>query len=1313
MRLAPVTSLNGTWKMQPETVGLDEPKSDSWVRVRVPMPWTALWLPASGIPQEMLPHRMAWFRRRVMAPPIPPLSRLLLHFDAVNFHAVVFVNETRCGEHTGDALPFDIDVTDFVTPGKKNVILVGVQDISCAEAAARRSGRRAGRKLLYPGLASHPGIWGDVSLRVVPGLHVDSVRVRTELPPASGGLGNAGGHVYAAVSVKNETGRELTFSLTNEVYDGARQALAFAPVRGTVGPGERTEIDAAAPWDSASLWWPDEPHLYTLRTALWSDLGGRPATDGSPTAGEIVDRVHTPVGFREFRIRGDTFTLNNVPIQLRSEALCPISARLFGELRSGEAVSPVNVKEARERLVALRKQQGINAVRFHRLPPSPAILDAADETGLLVIVEFPLPDDEQRYAVDDPLFWVHTEELARKWVLAHGHHPSVVMWSVDQGMVRRYGRRVAEGLRSLARCVADVDPSRPIENGGDAELVNAAELGVSTAVSVFFPSTELAFRTAGPYEPEEARGRVLPAPGPPTHPLLPVRPDRRPLSMMEHARRTLTPATLAFFLGDAAYGPGVDLAAAGAPLSMLEMAACRAARLAGIHTVGRPPAPPGATDATGELVALPADLFANFYAGTRFVEKLVLRNDTRFDQDCELICQFATGGGGGLQQNEELVLPAGAQDERTAAFELPDIRKVHDADQASSVLAEFRVEFRGARAGRFHSQRKVAIWPHVRASRDRNIGLYDPDGGTAAALSAVGAKYAASHSAPYGEFDTIVVGAHALDQGSPPDVEAIRSFVADGGLAVFLAQGRMPYDLSPVTTVLDESHAASITFVRDGEHRVLQGLSGFEMRWWQDDHRVAEGCFRKPAFGNFRCLVDAGGPGGLRWAAALEVFHGKGSYVFSQMDLVRKVARAPVAGLLLARLADAVPSWRAVDVRTLGEEETFLRIGVTCPGLAPDFTEEDLGKAQVVLLTGRNLRQLSPGQFEALRQWLEHGGCLYLHSLAPGQERTLAAITGHEVELAHSPQERLVFNRPGYGLARGLSSADLYFRDHGARRTGEVLRKMHATMVVATAKGDITGVACAEESPVEYGLLTLRRGTGRAILDQVRWDVETAADSRPARYISTLLTNLGVALEPPVTALPSSACRTVDISAACNTSLIDPVPGDGDGWTDRGPDNDLSAFSPGWIIADGVPFRVAGGRGGTGRNCCVLGPGHAAAAPPIEVGGPAGSLAFLVACEGLLSHGVPVAHFTLRYEDGLETQVPLRYGVDVLDWNERGRDLDNGSVAWKGRTLLGLPATIYVKKWENNRPGVPIGSVTFSSTRAGATPVLLAISALP
>ena len=1304
MRVVPAIELNGKWQIQPEPSALDRPKSSQWFEVQVPAPWTSYFAPSSGVPLEAVPGRMAWYRRVFVAPAVPQNMRLLLHFDSVNSFAVLYINGKRCGEHLGDAIPFDLDITEFVTPGAETVLLVGVQDISAAEVKQPRNSIKA---LMYPGLSRYPGICGDVYLWLAPCLHIGGVIVRTSrLEQEAFSLQEV--RVHARITVENDSDEPADFSLTSEIYEGSRQALAFAPVRGEVGPGERTELEMSITWESATLWWPDNPHLYTLRSALWWTP---PDTEAEPdSVGDIIDRVNVTFGFRDFRTSGEKFLLNDVPTQIRSESLCPISGRLMSEISASDSIAPADAAEARKILSQL-KRQNVNAVRFHRLPPLQALLDAADAVGMLVIVEMPLPDDERRYAVDNPKFWVNAQELIGKWVLNNIHHPSIVAWSLDQGMIRAYGRQTAEGMQSLARFVADIDSSRVIENGGDALEVNAAELGVPTTLSVLFPSTGVAFRTAGKYEPPIVRNRILPDQQPSSSPLMPDRPADLPLCMLEVAKRPLTPASLAFFLGDAAYAPGVNLADAAAPLGQIELGGLRLSGIAAIHTLGRVPSIPGMSDAAAELAALPKELFANFYAGTRLVERLHIINGTRYDQDVEITATFTTADGAQIEHSEEILMAAGAAEDKPIAFELPDVREAHAATRAASSLAEFSIKVSGSRSGSFESRRKIAIWPHVNSLGTRRLGLYDPDGKTAAALSAAGAKYNAAHGAPREEFDTIIYGEHALEHGSKIDAQALEEFTENGGLVIFLAQKVLPYDIAPVPVILDEEKQSSITFVRDADHPLMQGLSNFEMRWWQNDHIISSACIRKPAYGNFRCLADAGGPGGLKWATALEVFNGKGSYIFCQMNLAERAAQAPVAGLLLARLADAEPSWRPAEARMIAGNTLFPMVGVECPDLPQNFHAQDLRRTQVVLMSQHDLRECSAEQINALRQWLESGGTLYLHALGHQDSAALAALSGREIQFIESQQERLAFHRPGAGLARGLSSADLYFTDHAARFTGERAGRMFAIDVVARSDGDAMAVASTLNSPLEYGLFGLNVGKGLIVVDQVCWHADYGADARANRYVSTLLTNLGVRLSSR-SVEPSSKCHIINISRACNATLISDIPRDDVGFTGRGPDSDLRAFSPGLILAGGVPFHIAPLRAREDRNCAVIAQSGEPACKPVKVKMKAGTLAFLVMCEGRQKRGRPIAHFTVKYNDGLETRVPIRYEIDVLDWNERPRPLEGASVAWRGFTLTGEPAAVYAKHWQNTRATVPIESVTFSSTQSGVTPIMLAMTAL-
>ena len=124
-----------------ETLRDDEART-----IRVPGPWQAQFddlRDYSGV---------AWYRRRFAAdgrtdglavgtrglgesghqeasvrPPDRP-SAYLLHFGAVDYFATVWLNGQQVGEHEGGYLPFELDVSAALRPGRPNELVVRVVD---------------------------------------------------------------------------------------------------------------------------------------------------------------------------------------------------------------------------------------------------------------------------------------------------------------------------------------------------------------------------------------------------------------------------------------------------------------------------------------------------------------------------------------------------------------------------------------------------------------------------------------------------------------------------------------------------------------------------------------------------------------------------------------------------------------------------------------------------------------------------------------------------------------------------------------------------------------------------------------------------------------------------------------------------------------------------------------------------------------------------------------------------------------------------------------------------------------------------------
>ena len=123
------------------------------------------------------------------------------------------------------------------------------------------------------------------------------------------------------VTLNNPTGQPIEGELICEAIDAAGKVVkTFAPRTIPLRPGKTTTVALAEPWASPSLWWPDEPRLYRLRTTLKSD-------------GRTLDVTQTPFGFREWTIAGKDFRLNGIPwhgwADTHNHANCARVARLL------------------------------------------------------------------------------------------------------------------------------------------------------------------------------------------------------------------------------------------------------------------------------------------------------------------------------------------------------------------------------------------------------------------------------------------------------------------------------------------------------------------------------------------------------------------------------------------------------------------------------------------------------------------------------------------------------------------------------------------------------------------------------------------------------------------------------------------------------------------------------------------------------------------------------------------------------------------------------------------------------------------------
>lgn len=93
-----------------------------------------------------------------------------------------------------------------------------------------------------------------------------------------------------------------------------------------------------------------------------------------------------------------------------------------------------------------------------------------------------------------------------------------------------------------------------------------------------------------------------------------------------------------------------------------------------------------------------------------------------------------------------------------------------------------------------------------------------------------------------------------------------------------------------------------------------------------------------------------------------------------------------------------------------------------------------------------------------------------------------------------------------------------------------------------------------------------------------------------------------------------------------------------------------------------------------------------------------------------------IGRYLVRFAGGKEVKIPIRYGVDVLDWwfDPKAPRPQDVTVAWEGVNQAaksqGNLVRLYHTRWSNPEPAAKIECISFISTMSEAAPFLIAIT---
>ena len=200
--------------------------------------------------------------------------------------------------------------------------------------------------------------------------------------------------------------------------------------------------------------------------------------------------------------------------------------------------------------------------------------------------------------------------------------------------------------------------------------------------------------------------------------------------------------------------------------------------------------------------------------------------------------------------------------------------------------------------------------------------------------------------------------------------------------------------------------------------------------------------------------------------------------------------------------------------------------------------------------------------------------------------------------------------------------------------------------------------------------------------------------------------------------------RTVDLSAAVNTTYTDQFEADGKGgWADHGKDSDMRFFPTGNLLLLGIPFDVDEkgpvliadrdsfadvGRGqGKRPNPKRQNNWEKSASFPMK--GKARCL-YILHTAGWMAGGTqPFGHYDVTYGDGTVVSIDIRKGIDIADWSDPANG-ENMRIAWRGMSLGAQDIGVSLLAWDNPHPEKPISGITARTEGSGAIVCILGVT---
>ena len=273
-------NLNGLWDYAISPEDADSMPENADGQILVPF---CVESSLSGVCKRISENEILWYRTSIVRPSTWDGKKILLHFDAVDWRAEVFIDGKQIASHTGGYTAFSVDVTDYLSDTPAELVVKVWDPTDDPKYSIPR-----GKQVSDPnGIWYTPvtGIWQSVWMEPVNAdAHIEDYNVTTDI---------ATGEISVTATCDGaESGDKIRVDILRPKigYDTEKPGWSiFRKGRKTVAAGETATIKIRNP----KLWSTDKPYLYGVKISLIRN-------------GKVIDRIQGYTAMRKISGQRDS-----------------------------------------------------------------------------------------------------------------------------------------------------------------------------------------------------------------------------------------------------------------------------------------------------------------------------------------------------------------------------------------------------------------------------------------------------------------------------------------------------------------------------------------------------------------------------------------------------------------------------------------------------------------------------------------------------------------------------------------------------------------------------------------------------------------------------------------------------------------------------------------------------------------------------------------------------------------------------------------------------------------------------------------------